>query len=217
MGYIDMTGWKMYEHGIPDSRWKVLKEAGISNNGQKQWLCECSCENHTQKIIEGGELRRGKTKSCGCYRSELMKSTKKKDLTGQRYGELTIIEDSGQRANDGSIYWKCSCTCGNDNYLITSSELKRTGKRKKIHCNNSIHAIKDLTGQYFGKLEVIELDKTTLKSGGIKWKCKCHNCNREDLISVRSADLCFGKKSDLRLRSFIFKRSIKNKKYIGNK
>jgi len=31
---IDMTGWKMSEHGVPDSKWTVIKYAGKS-----KWQC----------------------------------------------------------------------------------------------------------------------------------------------------------------------------------
>lgn len=43
---------------------KVLEYAGINKNGRSLWLCQCKCGN--QKIIIGSELKRGKTKSCGC-------------------------------------------------------------------------------------------------------------------------------------------------------
>lgn len=116
------------------------------------------------------------------------------DLTGQTFGELTVLEDSGQRAKDGCKIWRCSCTCGNDNYLISTSELNRKGARAKKYCNNTIHQVKDLKGQTFGSLEVIELDKTSLHNNmKIRWLCKCHNCTRPDLVSMRSNDLLMGK------------------------
>lgn len=39
-----------------------------SKDGQAQWLCECDCGNG--KIVRGGELKKGKTKSCGCLALE---------------------------------------------------------------------------------------------------------------------------------------------------
>jgi hypothetical protein len=42
--------------------------------GAAMWLCECSCGN--QRIIDGRELRRGKTKSCGCLRPTYLKNAK---------------------------------------------------------------------------------------------------------------------------------------------
>ena len=63
---IDMTGWVMKEHGVPDSKWTVIKEVQnyAKNNGLKDtsayWLCKCECG--TEKVINGCSLRAGKTK-----------------------------------------------------------------------------------------------------------------------------------------------------------
>jgi len=37
----------------------------------------------------------------------------KKDLTGQRFGRLTVLEDSGKRNLNGDVRWLCLCDCGN--------------------------------------------------------------------------------------------------------
>ena len=73
----DMTGWRMWEHGVSDSRLTVVRqiEDYVDNNGnrQAQWLCECSCEEHNQVIVIGSRLKNNKncTKSCGCLAREL--------------------------------------------------------------------------------------------------------------------------------------------------
>ena len=60
--YIDMTGQII-------GRWKVLSKSNNSTNSRHvKWLCECSCEKHTQREIDGAQLRRGATLSCGCLR-----------------------------------------------------------------------------------------------------------------------------------------------------
>lgn len=37
----------------------------------------------------------------------------KKDLTGKRFGRLTVLEETSNRIDNGSIVWKCKCDCGN--------------------------------------------------------------------------------------------------------
>lgn len=59
---IDMTGkkigwWSVIERTDPPSHVK-------SSLKQAWWLCRCKCG--TQKSILGGQLRAGKSKSCGC-------------------------------------------------------------------------------------------------------------------------------------------------------
>ena len=36
---------------------------------------------------------------------------KKVDLTGQRFGKLVVLGDSGKRCN-GAVMWDCACDCG---------------------------------------------------------------------------------------------------------
>lgn len=69
----DMTGWVMSEHGVPDSKWTVIKQDHIAHKKQGDvlstyvyWECECSCENHTHKIINTRDIREGRSLSCGC-------------------------------------------------------------------------------------------------------------------------------------------------------
>jgi hypothetical protein len=49
----------------------------------------------------------------------------KVNLTGQVFGHLTAIKDSGKRARrkDGSsaVLWLCQCDCGKQTYVATSS------------------------------------------------------------------------------------------------
>lgn len=66
-------------------RLTVLKEAGVyvgkdgKRNGLK-WLCQCTCGNLTEVL--GGQLRKGRTSSCGCLRTENLRKAKRKG-----YGE----------------------------------------------------------------------------------------------------------------------------------
>jgi hypothetical protein len=36
-----------------------------------------------------------------------------KDLKGQKFGRLTVIEDTGKRTRFRSVIWLCQCDCGN--------------------------------------------------------------------------------------------------------
>ncbi len=37
----------------------------------------------------------------------------KNDLTGKRFGKLSVIAETDNRADSGSIVWQCKCDCGN--------------------------------------------------------------------------------------------------------
>ena len=85
----------MCEHGAPNNRLLVIEQAEdyVSPSGKHyaQWLCECSCENHTRIIVLQSHLRSYKIQSCGCYNKDRIRETHRKvnrhDLSGS-YGVL---------------------------------------------------------------------------------------------------------------------------------
>ena len=94
------------------------------NNRQRRWICQCDCG--VIKSIIGAELtRKNKSqKSCGCESKKRQHNFGKitfKDLTGQHFGELTVLEKIGVNKYKYTI-WKCQCNCGNI-CEITSREL----------------------------------------------------------------------------------------------
>lgn len=87
--FIDMTGWVMSEHGVPDSRLTVIERSGSSCDGSVRWVCKCSCGNTKNLIVSGTDARSGKVLSCGCVHKERASIAKKKynlyDISGE-YG-----------------------------------------------------------------------------------------------------------------------------------
>lgn len=86
------------------------------------WFCECECGKKT--IVPTSNLTNGHTTSCGCKRAEVMSKTMTKDITGNKYGRLLVLEETELRSSDGCIVWKCQCDCGNITY-VNSNSLKR--------------------------------------------------------------------------------------------
>lgn len=57
---------------------------------------------------------------------------KAKDLTGQRFGRLTVIRRDEVNASDGHASWICRCDCGK--IISARSSLLRQGKTKSCGC-----------------------------------------------------------------------------------
>jgi ribosomal protein S27E len=55
----------------------------------------------------------------------------KRDLTGQKFGNLTVVEEAG-RSKNNTILWKCKCDCGNE--TISFSTSLRNGDAKSCGC-----------------------------------------------------------------------------------
>lgn len=118
----------------------VLSYDHKNSNNQLYWLCQCDCGN--QKIIRGGALKNGNTKSCGC--AKLNAYTKRRDLqgkfigygedlAGQRFGYLTVSRPDTERPMSGcGKYWLCQCDCGTLK-SVAKNDLKR-GHTKSCGC-----------------------------------------------------------------------------------
>lgn len=87
--FLDMTGWVMKEHGVPESRWTVVEQAEDRHyaNGSvdRCWLCECSCDEHNIKVVPERSLKRGDSKSCGCLNKEKIAAVGYKNKKYNRY------------------------------------------------------------------------------------------------------------------------------------
>ena len=100
---------------------------------ETRWLCQCDCGNTT--VVRRNKLIKGRTKSCGCYRSEVTSERFSIDLKGQKYGMLTPIECVGSQFINGKNVghlWRCRCDCGNEK--ITNSNYLRFGRVKSCGC-----------------------------------------------------------------------------------
>ena len=109
-------------------RLTVIRRAEYNVRNKTAWICKCSCGN--EKIILRDNLVRGKTKSCGCLRSEFT-GRKAEDLLDKKFGRLTVIE----RVSDckkGGVQWLCLCDCGNEK-IVLSKQLK-SGETQSCGC-----------------------------------------------------------------------------------
>lgn len=101
---LNMTGWVMSEHGVPDSKITVLYRAEnyVSPNGKKmsQWVCQCECGSEPF-ISVGGDVKSGKTKSCGCLRDQANKEKFKKYNNYELYEEYGV----GWTFNTNEIFY----------------------------------------------------------------------------------------------------------------
>lgn len=105
-----------------------------------------------------------------------------KDMTGMKFGRLTIIKDSGKRL-DKRVIWECLCDCGQTAYIIAQN--LRRGNTKSCGClSNEIRGKslrKDISNQRFGRLLVIKCIGS--KNGARQWLCQC-DCGNIKITSV---------------------------------
>lgn len=172
----DLTGLKF-------GRLTVIERAENDKRGGARWRCKCDCGNET--VVAGGKLKRGLTKSCGCLNREKSSERFFKDLTGQKFGRLTVLGVDHKKPNNHGgtvIYWLCRCDCGNE-VVVLGGSLKR-GNTKSCGClsreKTSERLFKDLTGMKFGRLTVLE--RAANKGKKTAWRCKC-DCGNSCVVA----------------------------------
>lgn len=123
---IDLTGQRF-------GRLTVIEraESKITPNGSRKamWKCRCDCGNIV--TVKGASLKTGNTKSCGCLNLEKISERSLADLTGQKFGRLTVLERS-ENSKTGKAKWLCKCDCGNEVSVMSTSLI--SGRTKSCGC-----------------------------------------------------------------------------------
>ena len=138
-----------------------------------------------------------------------------KDLTGQRFGKLTVIERDYSKIG---TFWICKCDCGN--YKTVRADSLTTGRTTSCDCYRKEQArkanAKKLAGQWFNNIEVLEdLNESTSDNRALHL-CRCGYCG--NLFKVRTVDLtaqliescgCLKSKGEQKLINIFIQNNIK--------
>ena len=141
-----LSGKKLQIAGKVFNNLTVIKECPDRSNDRKvKWMCRCTCGKTT--TVTGVSLVSGHTKSCGCTSKQI------KDLTGKKYGHLTVTKLHTKKANEGARLWECLCVCGNKTIVRTSAlnngSSKSCGcKRTEANRGANHHRIKNMIEEY---------------------------------------------------------------------
>lgn len=136
----------------------------INVSGSKKYKCRCICG----KILDvyRSNLLSGKTKSCGCYNDKMRGITQFKDMTGQKFGRLTVISRS-KHSCDEHASWLCRCDCGNT--CVVNGRCLRQGSTQSCGCYQREMCKKWSTTH--GET------KTRLYHSWLNMKARCYNTN----------------------------------------
>lgn len=85
------------------------------------WECQCDCGKNA--FVPTSYLTAGETRSCGCLHAEVMHELCGAKLIGQKFGKLTVIQESTKKKIKKSIVWECQCECGNITHVPSHSLL----------------------------------------------------------------------------------------------
>lgn len=173
MKMIDMVGNK-YGH-------LTVKKMLPYYNGTKKTYCLCDCDCGKKDIVRFSWDLRNKSSeltSCGCTVKERVRQVCGREIDGQRFGKLVVLE----------TYWdsrppevKCRCDCGK--ITILKKADVQGGHTRSCGCLNreivSEYFTKDWTGYVAESgVKMIEPVSQNNKNQWM-WKCICPLCGKE--------------------------------------
>lgn len=129
--------------GLKFGRLTVIEKHGSHRKkGRSQVIWRCACDCGAEVFTSSNRLRTGTTRSCGCLMRDTAAAigrghthaTRMVDISGQRFGLLTAVDQTDRRAN-GSVVWLCRCDCGR-NHEASAGHL-RSGNTRSCGCTRA--------------------------------------------------------------------------------
>ena len=184
----------------------VLSQADdyVSPSGARRvrWNCQCLLCGNDNVIIMDTVLQKQSKESCGCL----------EDLTGKRFGRLTVRCRDGQDSKLNTI-WKCDCDCGNE--ISVAHNRLTTGNVKSCGCLR-----RDLAGERFSKENRYDLSGEY----GIGWTTNTNKefyFDLEDYEKIKDytwiEDMAVGNYHSLRARKKGTSQNVKMSEVLGYK
>ena len=127
-------------------RLTAVKDVGKNKWGNRLWLCHCDCGNEI--TVAATYLIKGEARSCGCLKKE-RDILQAEDLTGRKFGRLTVICRAKNKKN--RVMWLCKCDCGNK--IIADPNHLKSGHTTSCGCvqrESNKKRIGDIDGSSIG-------------------------------------------------------------------
>ena len=151
-------------------------------NNKTYYECICECGNIRYGL--GYELKNGKTYQCLECAEQIRRQNKRRDITGQKFGRLTV-KKMLPHYKDGKTYVECQCDCGNNKniimYNIVNGHTSSCGCWERESRYMRKHYV-DITGNRYGRLVVIKNTDQKASNGVVIWECKC-DCGNTSYVS----------------------------------
>ena len=165
----------------------VVQSFSHMNNGYSYWDCLCDCGN--SKVVRAIYLKKGVTTSCGCLAKEILIQRNKnnspiKDISGMKFGRLTVI-DFAYTKNNASC-WNCKCDCGNT--VVVLSNSLQSGNTRSCGCLVKENAVKAIQAacehNHYGSLSGFSVSRFIAYERGAKQRGLEFDVSIEYVVSL---------------------------------
>ena len=134
-----IEAWNKAHAGEKHAR-LIIKRYAYGCHHELKCYCDCDC-GEKNIIINYDSIKRGLSRSCGCYRNEVMREKARQgrmkfieENKGRRFGNLTIVGEAEEIRKEKTI--KCLCDCGRIFYSSPAKLLR--GYSKSCGCRNPL-------------------------------------------------------------------------------
>lgn len=135
-----------YLVGATINNWTILKLIPPETSNEHTFAtCRCKCG--TERDVRLSYVVNGRSKDCGCGRKSMLRETRTKNLVGQRFGKLVVLELLEESNSFNRRMYRCKCDCGNE--AIVASHSLRAGHTHSCGCLSSYANMR--IHQYFEK------------------------------------------------------------------
>lgn len=113
---------------------------------------------------------------------------KRIDLTGQKFGMLTVVEKCGKDKSGKNVLWLCECECGGITKVSTSH--LRCGHAQSCGCKKRENLA--VGGEQFRFRDIHGLSRTRVYRiwSGMKSRCSNPKVNKYPLYGGRGIEVC---------------------------
>lgn len=105
-----------------------------------------------------------------------------RDLTGQQFGDLIVLNLSHCTLACRQLVWLCRCSCGAE-ITVQAGNLTSGNTKRCVKCRDA-RKTKDIAGQRFGRLVVLDMAYKGANHSWF-WQCKC-DCGKELIVDGHS-------------------------------
>lgn len=149
--------------GIDKKTTEEIKKQGKSYGVYVFCKCKCGGEIKSYRL---SSIKTGHTYSCGC--SKFNNPKRSEDLTGKKFGRLTVIGRDIKRdkklveeGKSGNSHWLCKCDCGNSELRSVTAYQLKSEHTQSCGCYAS-EKIAERNKKYSTKINRIEEKENTI-------------------------------------------------------
>ncbi len=158
----------------------ALRPTAKRERGSVIWVMRCDCGSEVEKSLRrvGQDRARDIVSKCPVCVNYGRRGTTA-DLTGHRYGKLTVRGYHAGGGGNSGAYWDCLCDCGEPT-IVRGKDI-RLGTTSSCGCAKREVAAKTVdlpwrgtavvAGQRYGNLVVVDLDG--MRRGMRYFNCTC--------------------------------------------